>query len=67
LKGSNCELYTDLSKTFPEIKFLASGGIGSLQDVADVRDSGASGIILGRALLEGKLSVKEAIQCWPNA
>lgn len=66
LKGSNVELYADLHKEFPEIEFLASGGIGSLDDIANVRDSGASGIILGRALLEGKFDVKEAIECWPN-
>ncbi|MGN1394013.1 MAG: 1-(5-phosphoribosyl)-5-[(5-phosphoribosylamino)methylideneamino]imidazole-4-carboxamide isomerase [Succinivibrionaceae bacterium] len=67
LKGSNVDLYKDLHHEFPNIEFLASGGIGSINDIADVRDSGASGIILGRALLEGKFTVKEAISCWPNA
>lgn len=67
LKGSNVELYQDLAKEFPQVDFLASGGIGSLEDIAAVRDSGARGIILGRALLEGKFNVKEAIACWPNA
>lgn len=67
LKGSNIELYRDLHNLFPHIDFLASGGIGSLDDVAAVRDSGAAGIIIGRSLLEGKFTVKEAVTCWPNA
>jgi len=67
LKGSNVELYHDLHQLFPQIDFLASGGIGSLSDVEAVRDSGAAGIIIGRSLLEGKFTVKEAIACWPNA
>ena len=67
LRGSNVSLYRDLSREFPTVDFLASGGIGSLDDIAQVRDSGAHGIILGRALLEGKFTVKEAVACWPNA
>ncbi len=66
LKGSNVELYQDLSKEFPELYFIASGGIGSIDDVKNVSTSGAGGVVLGRALLEGKFTVKEAIACWPN-
>jgi phosphoribosylformimino-5-aminoimidazole carboxamide ribotide isomerase len=66
LKGSNVQLYADLHKSFPEIDFIASGGIGSLADILNVRDSGAKNVVLGRALLEGKFTVKEAIECWPN-
>lgn len=67
LKGSNVELYRHLTGTFPEINFQASGGIGSLADIEALGGSGVYGIILGRSLLEGKFTVKEAIQCWQNA
>ena len=67
LKGTNVELYQDLAREFPDISFIASGGIGSLNDVKNTRDSGAYGVVLGRALLEGKFTVKEALECWPNA
>ena len=67
LKGTNVELYQDLAREFPDISFIASGGIGSLDDVKNTRDSGAYGVVLGRALLEGKFTVKEALECWPNA
>jgi phosphoribosylformimino-5-aminoimidazole carboxamide ribotide isomerase len=32
-----------------------------------MRDSKASGIIIGKALLINQFTVEEAIQCWPNA
>ena len=64
LKGSNVELYRDLASKYPDVAFQASGGIGCLADVAALKDTGVKGVILGRSLLEGKLTVKEAIACW---
>ena len=67
LTGSNVDLYKEMVVAFPSVNWQASGGIGSLDDIADVARSGAQGMIVGRALLEGKFNVKEAIQCWQNA
>jgi len=67
LTGSNVDLYKEMAAAYPQIAWQASGGIGSLQDIAAVAGSGASGMIVGRALLEGKFDVKEAIACWQNA
>lgn len=67
LTGSNVDLYTELAAAFPSIEWQASGGIGSLNDITDVARSGAQSMIIGRALLEGKFTVKEAISCWQNA
>ncbi|MCZ4336929.1 1-(5-phosphoribosyl)-5-[(5-phosphoribosylamino)methylideneamino]imidazole-4-carboxamide isomerase [Shewanella colwelliana] len=67
LKGSNTELYQEIAQRYPDIAWQASGGIASLDDVAAVRDSGADGIIIGKALLIENFTVEEAIQCWPNA
>lgn len=64
LSGSNVELYRYLAKTYPNIAFQASGGIGNLNDIKALKDTGVKGVILGRALLEGKFTVKEAIECW---
>lgn len=66
LTGANTELYCELSSRYPNIAWQASGGIASLEDVAAVRDSGAAGIIIGKALLINQFNVAEAIQCWPN-
>ena len=67
LTGSNVSLYKEMATAYPQIEWQASGGIGSLDDIAAVARSGASGMIVGRALLEGKFTVEEAITCWQNA
>ena len=64
LQGANHELYQEMSAQFPNVAWQASGGIGSLDDIAVLKPTGVSGVILGRALLEGKFTVKEAIACW---
>jgi phosphoribosylformimino-5-aminoimidazole carboxamide ribotide isomerase len=64
MRGANVALYRSLTQAFPKVAFQASGVIGALDDIAALRDSGAVGIIVGRALLEGKFTVKEAIACW---
>ena len=66
LAGPNTALYAKLAQTFPNIDFQASGGIGSLDDIRVVSHTGAAGVIVGRALLEGKFTLEEAIECWPN-
>ncbi|MEW5290052.1 1-(5-phosphoribosyl)-5-[(5-phosphoribosylamino)methylideneamino]imidazole-4-carboxamide isomerase [Erwinia papayae] len=66
LSGSNVALYQEVSARFPQIAFQSSGGIGSLADIAALRGSGAQGVIVGRALLEDKFTVSEAISCWQN-
>lgn len=66
LKGPNVALYQEVSTCYPEIALQASGGIGSLGDIVQLRRSGVKGAIVGRALLEGKFSVEEANICWQN-
>ena len=66
LAGSNVELYREVTARYPQVAFQASGGIGSLDDIAQLRDSGVEGVIVGRALLDGKFNVTEAISCWQN-
>jgi len=66
LKGANTDLYREIATAYPDINWQASGGIATLDDVAAVRDSGADGIIIGKALLIENFTAREAIQCWPN-
>ncbi len=65
--GPNVELYTELATHYPKLKIIASGGISSLEDITAVARSGVDSVVLGRALLEGRFSVEEAIACWQNA
>ncbi|WP_426577759.1 1-(5-phosphoribosyl)-5-[(5-phosphoribosylamino)methylideneamino]imidazole-4-carboxamide isomerase [Xenorhabdus stockiae] len=67
LNGSNISLYQEISQRYPQVAFQASGGVGSLADISSLPASGVTGVIVGRALLEGKFTLKEAIQCWQNA
>lgn len=67
LQGANKQLYTQMAEQFPDVKWQASGGIGSLKDIQSLAPSGVSSVILGRALLEGKFTLKEAIACWQDA
>ncbi|MFP1917897.1 1-(5-phosphoribosyl)-5-[(5-phosphoribosylamino)methylideneamino]imidazole-4-carboxamide isomerase [Lonsdalea quercina] len=66
LQGSNVDLYREICQLYPQVAFQASGGIGSLADIDSLRGSGVQGVIVGRALLEGKFNVAEAIACWQN-
>ena len=40
-------------------KIMASGGISNLQDTINVKKCGASAVILGKALYDGKISIEE--------
>jgi phosphoribosylformimino-5-aminoimidazole carboxamide ribotide isomerase len=42
---------------------IASGGVGSLEDVRAARLDGLSGVIIGRALYEGRIDLNEALAC----
>ena len=63
LAGFNLELYRHLAQSAPQLALQASGGVRSLDDIRAARDAGASGVILGRALLEGRFTVEEALVC----
>jgi phosphoribosylformimino-5-aminoimidazole carboxamide ribotide isomerase len=43
------------------LKVVASGGVSTLEDVRRVREAGLAGVIIGRALYEGKVSLRDAI------
>jgi len=66
LTGSNTQLYTDLVQEWPQIDWQSSGGIGSLDDISALNPCNVAGVIVGRALLEDKFNVKEAIACSQN-
>ncbi|MDP5291878.1 1-(5-phosphoribosyl)-5-[(5-phosphoribosylamino)methylideneamino]imidazole-4-carboxamide isomerase [Oceanimonas sp. CHS3-5] len=67
LTGSNVALYRELAARYPTILWQASGGIGNIDDIEALKGTGVAGVILGRSLLEGKFTVKEAIACWQDA
>jgi phosphoribosylformimino-5-aminoimidazole carboxamide ribotide isomerase len=63
LTGPNTDLYAHLAKVAPALQVQASGDVREVADVANAKRQGCAGIVLGRALLEGKLSLAEALAC----
>ncbi len=63
LSGPNCDLYRQLHQLAPGIVVQASGGVRDLADVRAARAAGCGGVVLGRALLEGRLDLAEALAC----
>lgn len=63
LKGPNVVGTRDLVEQVGEhLPVVASGGVASLDDIARLREAGASGVIIGSALYRGAFSLAEAIQ-----
>ncbi|PIF45750.1 phosphoribosylformimino-5-aminoimidazole carboxamide ribotide isomerase [Chryseobacterium sp. 52] len=66
LEGPSTELYKDiLGKSL--VQLVASGGISGIKDVYEMRDIGCSGTIIGKAIYEGKIGLKELQNCIENA
>jgi phosphoribosylformimino-5-aminoimidazole carboxamide ribotide isomerase len=62
LEGPNSKLYKYLHERTPSIRFQASGGVAQLSDLGDLKDSGASAAIIGKALYEKKFSINDALR-----
>ena len=60
MTGPNLDLYTDFVARFPAISLQASGGVRDVNDLNQLRHIGAGAAITGRALLDGKITDREA-------
>ena len=61
MKGSNLNLYRDLSARF-DIDLIASGGVSSMEDVTALAAMGLHGAIIGKAYYVGAVDLKEAME-----
>ncbi len=66
LTGPNLEQLTDMADALasgsgPETHLIASGGVAGIGDVDAVRGTGATGIIIGRALYDGRVDLANAL------
>ncbi|WP_210149310.1 1-(5-phosphoribosyl)-5-[(5-phosphoribosylamino)methylideneamino]imidazole-4-carboxamide isomerase [Chryseobacterium scophthalmum] len=58
LEGASEDLYKEiLDKT--KIQLIASGGISGIEDVYKMKEIGCSGTIIGKAIYEGRVSLKQ--------
>lgn len=57
LSGPNLGLYRELAERWPAFALQASGGVRDAADVAAAGAAGCAAVVLGRALLEGRLAL----------
>ena len=58
LEGTSIELYSEILADC-KINLIASGGITSLNELVELKKIGCEGAIIGKAIYEGKISLKD--------
>jgi len=61
LQGPDLETLSEAS-TYPGVKVIAAGGISSLGDLVALKQVGVESVVVGKALYEGRFTLKEAIK-----
>ncbi|PCH52126.1 MAG: 1-(5-phosphoribosyl)-5-[(5-phosphoribosylamino)methylideneamino]imidazole-4-carboxamide isomerase [Flavobacteriaceae bacterium] len=59
LQGPSFELYQKILKKIPNVKLIASGGISTFEELPKLDEMGCEGTIIGKAIYEHKISMKE--------
>jgi phosphoribosylformimino-5-aminoimidazole carboxamide ribotide isomerase len=62
MSGPNLSLYTEVVSAFPGVRWLASGGVHTKADIEALRTIGLSGVVIGKALYEGSLDLREILR-----
>jgi phosphoribosylformimino-5-aminoimidazole carboxamide ribotide isomerase len=59
LEGPSIELYRSVIEKFPNLHFIASGGVSSIEDVYQLQEIECKGVIIGKAIYEGRVQLSE--------
>lgn len=59
LQGCSLSLYQKIIQNYKDLKLIASGGVSSINELEQLKDMGLDGVIIGKALYENKISIKE--------
>jgi phosphoribosylformimino-5-aminoimidazole carboxamide ribotide isomerase len=59
LEGPSVDLYKNVIQKFPNLHFIASGGVSEMKDVEALFDIGCKGVIIGKAIYENRISLNE--------
>lgn len=59
LEGPSVELYKNIIQQFPSLFFIASGGVASMDDLHQLQAAGCKGAIVGKAIYEGRIQLKD--------
>ena len=66
LQGPSFDLYTGLKERFPALKTIVSGGVSCLDDLRQADGLGLDGIIVGKAIYEKRITLKDLALCLQN-
>ncbi len=59
LQGPSIDLYKDILTAYPDLYLIASGGVSCFQDIIDLEKAGLPAVILGKAIYENRVTLKE--------
>jgi phosphoribosylformimino-5-aminoimidazole carboxamide ribotide isomerase len=59
LEGPALALYENIIDKFPDLHFIASGGVSNKDDLFKLRDAGCKGAIVGKAIYEGRIKIAD--------
>ncbi|UEG49774.1 1-(5-phosphoribosyl)-5-[(5-phosphoribosylamino)methylideneamino]imidazole-4-carboxamide isomerase [Ferruginibacter lapsinanis] len=59
MEGPSIDLYKKIMEQHPEINLIASGGVSNFDDVLQLKEIGCGGAIIGKAIYEGKITLKQ--------
>jgi phosphoribosylformimino-5-aminoimidazole carboxamide ribotide isomerase len=59
LTGPSIDLYKEIMDKFPKLELIASGGISTMKDIYELDEMGIPGVITGKAIYEGRISLDE--------
>ncbi|MBI1779784.1 MAG: 1-(5-phosphoribosyl)-5-[(5-phosphoribosylamino)methylideneamino]imidazole-4-carboxamide isomerase [Sphingobacteriales bacterium] len=59
LEGPSIELYKNIISKFPQLHFIASGGVSSMKDLDELQSIGCAGAIVGKAIYENRITLTE--------
>lgn len=59
LQGPAIGLYQNILTKFPSLHLIASGGVSNMDDVLQLQEIGCSGVIIGKAIYEGRITIGE--------
>lgn len=59
LQGPSTDLYKDIMAEMPDLYLVASGGVSHIGDIEDLLQANIPAVIFGKAIYEGKISMKE--------
>jgi len=62
LSGPNLALYSEIMNRYPQLQLQASGGVSDLGDLEQLKPTGAAAVITGKALLDKRFTVSEALE-----